>query len=149
VMWVYAGSIGDWLAARVIDSAMAGGQLPGWAPLLGIAFIVAAAVTFTWMVAGWWLRRRLEREQPPPGNLLDEAEWLADRTEEIPAPPERRYRGRRRAPREPRKRRPRPHLVPAHPIRADVAATQLIGRIVDDVEATAVLARPRDRWGAR
>lgn len=149
-MYWFAPDAANWLVARLIDSATAGrAQLPARALEFGILIIVAAFAALAWL--GWqWLRhRREERDQPPPGNLLDVQDWLADRTEEIPAPPGPRYRGRRRAPREPRKPRPRQHVVPAHPLRADVVAAQVIGGVSADPDATAVLVRTRGRWGAQ
>jgi hypothetical protein len=148
VSWQLVWWLPNWLAARVLDGFAGAEDIPDVLGAWGIVSMVVAAVVFTRLVAGWWLRRRAERGQSPPGNLLDEQDWLADRTEEIPAPPERRYRGRRRAGRERRGRRPRQHVVPAHPIRAEVAATQVIAWVADDPEATAVLVRPPGRWGA-
>jgi len=149
MMWLYVGDAANWMVARLLDSAARGDDLPGWAPEAGWLLIGAALFTVLWLGVRWLRQRREERDQPPPGNLLDSQEWLADRTEEIPAPPRPRYRGRRRAPREPRNGRPRQHVVPAHPLRPDVAATQVIARVTDDVEATAILVRPRGRGGAR
>lgn len=140
----------EWVLNRGLDIQLAAGEMPpGWMMLVGLAlFGVGAAIITAWSVRAFY-RRRAERSQPPPGNLLDVQDWLADRTEEIPAPPGPRYRGRRRAPREPRNQRPRQHVVPAHPLRADVVAAQVVGGVSADPDATAVLVRPRGRWSAR
>lgn len=116
----------DWFAARFLDGLAAGEDIPDVLAAWGVVALVVAAVVFTWMVAGWWLRRRAEHGQPDPEDLLDSESWLADRTEEVLVPP----------------RRPRPrhrYPVACHPPQSAVEATQVIARVVDDPDATLVI----------
>lgn len=137
-MWWYADDISNWAAVRLLDSAARGDDMPGWADEAGWLLIGLAAAVSLWLGIRWLRQRREERSRPVPGSLLDARPWLAEEGE---VDPRYRYRGRRR--------KPRNHVVPAHPPRADVVATQVIPRVSDDIDSTAVLTRPRGRWGSR
>ncbi|HEU5107558.1 MAG TPA: hypothetical protein VFT95_03195 [Micromonosporaceae bacterium] len=124
--------LADWTVARLIDARLKGDDMPGWAPLLGIVFIVAAAVTLTWLAVRALERRVEERNLPTLGSLLDARPWLAEEGVEVPA----RYRGRRRA-----------RVVPAHPLRAVEPVTQVIPRVSDEPDATITI--PKTYGGTR
>jgi hypothetical protein len=129
----------DWLAAMVLDAHIAVEEMPpAWTVFLGLALFGGAVAVLTWLAVGAWERRRVERAGPAAANLLETQDWLADRTEDIPVP-QPGYRGRRRA--------PRSHPVPAHPVHVEVAATQVIPRTGDSPDATAVIPMSGGRSG--
>lgn len=138
-MYWFAPDAANWTVARLIDGALAGQQMPVWAPLIGLVLAVAGAVVLAVMAVRAVGRRRAERDQPEPESLVKAQPWLAEEGAEVP---QHRYRGRRRRAR-------RRHPVPAHPPRPEVAAPQVIPRVSDDIDSTAVLVRPRGRGNAR
>lgn len=125
-MFYFAPDAANWALARLIDGAIAGQQMPGWAPLVGLVFAIAGMVALAVMAACALCRRRSDRRRPEPESLLVADPWLADRTEEIPA-----------APRRPRSRHRYP--VACHPPQPQAAATQVIARTADDPNATLVI----------
>lgn len=138
-MWLYVGDAGNWAVARLLDSAARGDRMPGWAPEFGIVTaFVGALILLGLTVRAVWLRIA-ERGKPAPAE--SERPWWALKGQGPDPEPARGYRGQRRAPRR--------HPAPAHPPRPETAATQVIPRVCDDPEATAVLVRPRNRWAAR
>jgi hypothetical protein len=138
-------SLLEWLVNRALDVEIARGELPpAWVSGIGIAWILFAAGVLVWLWRRARAQKREERNRPAPESLLVSQGWLAEEGQEVP---ERRYRGRRRARREPRGRRPRQHLVPAHPVRAEVDATQVIALSGDDRDATLVIPMRGERRG--
>lgn len=119
----------EWLLVRGLDVEIARGEMPpAWMVVAGLLlFGLGAGILAAWIVRAVY-RRRAERNRPEPPSLLVDDGWLAEEGPEAPD----RYRGKRRA--------PRSHVVPAHP---EVAATQVIPRIADDVDATAVIPTQR------
>lgn len=79
-------SVLEWALIRGLDLQIAAGEVPpGWLVLLGLTLFGGAVAVLTWLVVGWWERRRRERSLPEPESLTVAEPWLADRTEEIPA----------------------------------------------------------------
>lgn len=99
----------DWLAARALDAGIAVDEMPpGWMVFAGLCLFGAAVATLTWLIVGAGVRRREEAGRPEAESLTEAQPWLADRTEEIPAPV----------------RRPRRHRYPIayHPDQPDEIA---------------------------
>lgn len=133
--WVYLPDLADWATGQLLDSAARGERMPGWAPEFGIVTAILGALVLLGLAVRAVFLGLRDRHQPEPPSLLERDSWLVEEGAEVP---KRRYRGKRRAPR-----------VPAHPVRPETSATQVIARVSDDPDSTAVLTLPRGRWGSR